>query len=158
MYSGFLPSLSSNPTALGANDSDVVVRLYPRWQTYVARVSLVVLAVLTATMTAVPFTLVTGAIVVPNPHAAEIYAVHQLGTGAGLVATRSTFGGLLGSAAAASPLPCNCVVRNRAARLVPLRCGPHNRLKTASRRDGWAPRHHRQLAARGPDLGPLAAP
>lgn len=96
----------------------VVVWLYHRWSSFytlVAFIALTVLALLgfaglattgvqdtrlTVAMTALLLTAVSGVIAMLIPYAAEIYPVHLRGTGSGMVAASSKFGGIVGAGVA----------------------------------------------------------
>ncbi len=93
----------------------VVVWLYHRWSSYLTLVGFIVLTVLallgfaalatsglkdgrlTVVMTVLLLTAVSGVIAMLIPYAAEIYPVHLRGTGSGVVAASSKFGGILGA-------------------------------------------------------------
>jgi putative MFS transporter len=93
----------------------VVVWLYHRWSSFLTLVGFIVLTVLalmgfaalgisgltdfrlTVAMTVLLLTAVSGVIAMLIPYAAEIYPVHLRGTGAGVVAASSKFGGILGA-------------------------------------------------------------
>lgn len=93
----------------------VVVWLYHRWSSFLTLVGFTLLTVaallgfaglaaagvqdarLTVAMTAVLLVAVSGVIAMLIPYAAEIYPVHLRGTGSGVVAASSKFGGILGA-------------------------------------------------------------
>lgn len=96
----------------------VVVWLYHRWSSFLTLVGFTALTVLallgfaalatsgaqesrwTVVMTVLLLTAVSGVIAMLIPYAAEIYPVHLRGTGAGLIAASSKFGGILGAGVA----------------------------------------------------------
>ena len=96
----------------------IVVWLYHRWSSFftlVAFIALTVLALLgfaavatagvhdtrlTVAMTALLLIAVSGVIAMLIPYAAEIYPVHLRGTGSGVVAASSKFGGIVGAGVA----------------------------------------------------------
>lgn len=93
----------------------VVVWLYHRWSSFLTLVGFIALTVaallgfaglataglqdarLTVAMTALLLVAVSGVIAMLIPYAAEIYPVHLRGTGSGVVAASSKFGGILGA-------------------------------------------------------------
>lgn len=93
----------------------VVVWLYHRWSSFLTLVGFIGLTVaallgfaglasagvqearLTVAMTALLLVAVSGVIAMLIPYAAEIYPVHLRGTGSGVVAASSKFGGILGA-------------------------------------------------------------
>jgi len=93
----------------------IVVWLYHRWSSYLTLVGFIGLTVLalagfaalatsglrdarlTVVMTVLLLTAVSGVIAMLIPYAAEIYPVHLRGTGSGVVAASSKFGGILGA-------------------------------------------------------------